>query len=67
MKPSVGRIVFYNSNGTMEASVVVKVFENSENNMINLRAFGDNSSNAAWHTSVSEGTESGQWMWPPRV
>ena len=69
MKPSIGRIVHF-AFGTSEEekfwvpAVVTRVHNAT---CVNLRAFGDDSCNSTWHTSVCQGEDVGSWRWPPRV
>lgn len=62
-KPSIGRIVHYNTESGPNAALVVGVNEGGTVNLSSCNAGGTWSS----RTTVSEGTEAGTWMWPPRA
>ncbi len=72
---SVGRIVFYHhlqadrdyslTNGASYCpAIIVRVWPDE---VVNLRLFVDGMLSTTWRTSVHEGTEPGQYSWPPRT
>ncbi len=67
-KPSIGRIVHYDYNGSIIPAIITKVFSDT---VVNLRAFEDSTGSPLWFTSVKilEGETSslGLWFWPPFV
>ena len=68
MTPTVGRIVHVNMPENSEypaavlAALITKVNEDST---VNLCVFGH--TGFGWRLNVAQGSESGQWDWPPRV
>lgn len=62
-KPSVGRIVHFNNNGTKEAALIVFVHNDELVNLVTWNAGGTQTT----RTSMRLGGEPGQWSWPERV
>lgn len=68
MKPTVGRIVFYNNTGLdglpkdQHPAIVQHV---NDDGSVRLWVFG--AFNYSIQNNVTEGTGLGQWSWPPRV
>lgn len=55
------------SEGIIVPMIVAAVFDGAdEENRVNGQAFLDGS-DSFWVTSADEGTEPGQWSWPPRA
>ncbi len=82
MKPTLGRIVIYNTTSedrnvmiaNMNCNVqeklpaeVVATFEGYENGECNLKVRMDGDMSDMWKTSVPQGDAEGNWNWPPRV
>ena len=62
-KPSIGRIVHFNSADGPKAAIIVKVWSNTT---VNLRVFPDANDNQ-YETSVVQGKELRNWDWPVQV
>ena len=63
MKPSIGRIVHYNSKNGTCAALVINV---QSDELIDLQVF-DRDGSTRHVTSVEQGETLGMWNWPPRV
>ncbi len=61
--PTVGRIVHYNNNGTLEAALVVGVHSPTTVTLVSWNSGGTSNT----RTSVSLGTEHDTWQWPARA
>ena len=76
MAPTIGRIVNYRllpderGNGNMAdmaPAIITAVWaESGGGSGVNLRVFLDGEA-VLWRTSVREGQEPGEWLWPVRV
>lgn len=64
MKPSIGRIVHYNSSHGTAAAIVILVHR--DESIVNLQVF-DPSGRIRSVAAVEQGDSLGQWNWPPRV
>ena len=63
MRPSIGRIVHYKlDDGKLVPAIITKVWNEV---CVNLRVFMD-SKEIDHTTSVMEGEDVGQWVWPER-
>lgn len=62
-KPSVGRVVHYKQGETTLAAIITKVWNDT---CVNIAFFTEGGSCSPM-TSVVQGTDAGQWSWPPRV
>lgn len=74
MKPTIGRVVIYNTTEEDKASarknfdnvvqqlpaIIVNVWSDT---CINVRVFSDGGS-MLWKTSINQGDQPGQWNWP---
>lgn len=74
-RAAMGRIVIYHhfvadrehslTNGATDCpAMIVRVWDNEG---VNLRLLVDGMLGNTWRTSVLEGTEPGQYSWPPRT
>lgn len=63
MKPSIGRIVHYNSSYGVAAAIVTHVHTNGET--VNLQVFRPDGQ-VKHMTCVEPGKHLGGWNWPPR-
>jgi hypothetical protein len=62
MKPSVGRIVHYQTQaGNTLPAMIVKVHNDT---CVNLHVFQDSNEPGRWMTSVVQGTGPITWAWP---
>ena len=61
MTPTVGRVVYYNDNGSMRAAIIAHVWSE---NCVNLMVC-DQNGNPSGRTSVAKGTGMYQWDWMP--
>lgn len=82
-QPSIGRIVHYRLSeadvkehdqrlngqkpGDLCPAMIVRVFSTDDVGTSNLRVFPDGPRDTIWKTSVTRGSEPGQWDWPARV
>lgn len=79
MKPTIGRVVIYNTTEEERAqaeksqankqeklpATIVAVWGEEEDSVINLRVTADGPSTAdLWKTSIQRGDGPGQWNWP---
>lgn len=77
MKPTIGRVVIYNTTETDRTALtqfgnesnklpatVVAVWGDNENAAINLKVETDGNLPAMWKTSVIRGDNPGEWNWP---
>lgn len=65
MKPSIGRIVRYNSNRGPAAAIVTRVRSVGEGSIVDLQVFRQDG-NIQHVTMVEPGDHLGGWSWPPR-
>ncbi len=63
MKPTICRMVRFNHNGVMVPAVVQHVHEGGDR----LRLFVMTRYSGEIRDDVTEGTEDGQWSWPPKA
>lgn len=61
MKPTVGRIVYYNIGGENNAAIITRVWTDI---CVNLTVFNGNG-NVEYHSSILQGKEYYQWDWMP--
>jgi hypothetical protein len=71
MKPSVGRIVFYNHPGSADGKyaptvspAIIRELHDSIEGRVQLFVFGPKGQHQDW---ADYGTGPCQWSWPPRV
>ena len=79
MKPTIGRIVIYNTTETEREAlpkiginnvqkqlpaVIVAVWGDTETPAINVKVFVDGTHGDLWKTSIQNGDGEGQWNWP---
>lgn len=62
-RPSLGRVVLYAGPDGPEMAHVCKVWSDTAVNLDVVSASGEHRP----QTSVLQGTEPGQWSWPPRI
>lgn len=65
MKPSIGRIVRYNSNHGPAAAIVIRVHSVGDGSIVDLQVFRQDGS-IRHCTDVEPGKHLGGWQWPPR-
>jgi len=63
MKPTIGRIVVVNDGDDGVPAIVTRVHSEF---CVDVTTFPPNGASPMPLISVSEGTLSGQWVWPPR-
>ena len=61
MVPTVGRVVYYNQQGTLLASVIAWVWSETTVNLMII----DQNGYTNGKTSVPRGSDDGQWDWMP--
>jgi len=69
-KPSVGRIVFFKTRGSLDgvypprdfAAFITRVYDDET---VSLASFGE--TGMRFEIEVKQGDNPGQWNWPPRV
>lgn len=64
MKPTIGRIVHYNSRNGSTPAIVVNVLANEK--IVDLHVF-DRDGSTRFVPVVEQGDNLGHWNWPPRV
>lgn len=65
MRPTIGRIVFYfTGNKKTLPAIVVSVFDDAT---VNLQVFDDGKDGCYYVNHVSQGFDTTNWNWPPKV
>jgi len=81
MKPTIGRIVVYNTTEEEKQAlwklgnnrqdklpaVIVAVWGESEDSCVNLKVIVDGPHPDLWKTSIQRGDQPGGWNWPEKV
>ena len=62
MKPTIGRVVYYNNNGIYQGAAIIAYVHTDE--CVNLMVI-DQNGNPSGRTNVMNGTWAGQWDWMP--
>lgn len=76
MKPTIGRIVIYNTTESQQRLMELTPLSNTQKQLpamvvavwsddcVNLKVITDGHTDPLWITSANKGDESGQWNWP---